>query len=312
MTGTFARAFRMKDYYHILGIKQFAAAKDIKKAYRRLALLYHPDKNPNNKESEEKFKIILEAYQILGDEEKRKSYDLFYEADFKFEDYRESPPKAYEYSYTRTKKTAKATPVEDKDIDVFSGKKFVLHQFNEYIKNLKSSYTESVISKKRTICPKCAGRGIRWLFVFCTNCNSAGYCYEINDKNYEICPACKGAGWGDVFFGECLCDYCQGQGVVKPKVSGGAACFHCGGFGWSLKDSLWRKILSFPYGAFICFKEECYICKGSGRNPQRKEKSPANWCPACQGYGWVGINFLQRKIICLRCMGRGWRKEKKV
>ncbi|OPY10212.1 MAG: Chaperone protein DnaJ [Syntrophus sp. PtaB.Bin001] len=66
-----------EDYYKILGLEKNASKDEIKKAYRKLALKYHPDKNPNNKEAEEKFKKISEAYAVLSDEEKRKQYDSF-------------------------------------------------------------------------------------------------------------------------------------------------------------------------------------------------------------------------------------------
>lgn len=66
-----------RDYYQILGVERNASADEIKKAYRKLALQYHPDRNPGNKESEEKFKEAAEAYEVLGDAEKRRRYDQF-------------------------------------------------------------------------------------------------------------------------------------------------------------------------------------------------------------------------------------------
>jgi curved DNA-binding protein len=64
-----------KDYYKILGVERKASADEIKKAYRKLAVKYHPDKNSNNKQAEEKFKEMNEAYEVLGNTEKRKKYD---------------------------------------------------------------------------------------------------------------------------------------------------------------------------------------------------------------------------------------------
>lgn len=64
-----------KDYYKILGVDRKASEAEIKRAYRKLALQYHPDRNPNNKQAEEKFKEINEAYQVLSDNEKRGRYD---------------------------------------------------------------------------------------------------------------------------------------------------------------------------------------------------------------------------------------------
>ena len=64
-----------KDYYQILGVAKNANEKDIKSAYRRLARKYHPDVNPNDKGTQEKFKEINEAYEVLSDADKRKKYD---------------------------------------------------------------------------------------------------------------------------------------------------------------------------------------------------------------------------------------------
>lgn len=67
---------RKIDYYRILGISEQADEEQIKQAYRKLAKKYHPDLNPNNPEAEAKFKDVVEAYETLGDAEKRKKYDL--------------------------------------------------------------------------------------------------------------------------------------------------------------------------------------------------------------------------------------------
>jgi len=66
-----------RDYYEILGVNKSASDEEIKRAYRKLAMKYHPDKNPNKKDAEERFKEINEAYAVLSDKEKRKQYETF-------------------------------------------------------------------------------------------------------------------------------------------------------------------------------------------------------------------------------------------
>lgn len=77
-----------RDYYQVLGVARSASAEDIKKAYRKLALQFHPDRNPGNKEAEENFKEAAEAYEVLGDPTKRQRYDQFGHEGIKGTDFR--------------------------------------------------------------------------------------------------------------------------------------------------------------------------------------------------------------------------------
>ena len=66
-----------RDYYDILGLSKSASDSEIKSSYRKLAMKYHPDKNPGDKKAEEKFKEASEAYGVLSDEQKKSNYDQF-------------------------------------------------------------------------------------------------------------------------------------------------------------------------------------------------------------------------------------------
>lgn len=87
-----------KDYYKILGVDKNASVEEIKKAYRKLALKYHPDKNPNNKAAEEKFKEINEANEVLSDPEKKKKYD---ELGANFNQYRQQGRQEDSFDWSR-------------------------------------------------------------------------------------------------------------------------------------------------------------------------------------------------------------------
>ncbi|HPX06777.1 MAG TPA: DnaJ domain-containing protein, partial [Tenuifilaceae bacterium] len=66
-----------RDFYEVLGVSRSASKDEIKKAYRKMAIQYHPDKNPGNKEAEEMFKEAAEAYEVLSDDNKRSRYDQY-------------------------------------------------------------------------------------------------------------------------------------------------------------------------------------------------------------------------------------------
>ena len=66
-----------RDYYDILGVQKNASADEIKKAYRKVAMQYHPDRNPGDKSAEEKFKEAAEAYEVLSDADKKAQYDRY-------------------------------------------------------------------------------------------------------------------------------------------------------------------------------------------------------------------------------------------
>ncbi|MGE5473350.1 MAG: DnaJ C-terminal domain-containing protein [Ignavibacteriales bacterium] len=104
-----------KNYYDILGVDKNASSDEIKKTYRKLAKQYHPDANPGNKQAEEKFKDINEAYEVLGDEEKRKKYDMLGN-NMNFRNFDPSQYRGY-----RTENRSDSSPFSD-FFNVFFGK----------------------------------------------------------------------------------------------------------------------------------------------------------------------------------------------
>ncbi|MFM6038513.1 MAG: DnaJ domain-containing protein, partial [Sphaerospermopsis kisseleviana] len=111
-----------RDYYEILGVTKEASSEEIKKVYRRLARQYHPDLNPGDKEAEEKFKTIGEAYEILSDPSRRSQYDQFsrYWKQKGFAGSKQSPkPKGWGDSRTNTRTSQEVDPSEFPDFESF-------------------------------------------------------------------------------------------------------------------------------------------------------------------------------------------------
>ncbi|MCR4952991.1 MAG: DnaJ domain-containing protein [Treponema sp.] len=90
----------MKNYYEILGVSKTATADEIKKAYRTLAFKYHPDRNPGDAAAEERFKEINAAYEVLGDESKRRNYDLTGQTDYSSSYSGAQNSRQYQYTYS--------------------------------------------------------------------------------------------------------------------------------------------------------------------------------------------------------------------
>lgn len=296
-----------KDYYQILGIKPDAKPQHIKKAYRRLALKYHPDKNPDKEDTEEKFKIILEAYQTLSNEVDRLLYDQEHAARVQPEP--EPYPEGFSEDFFRSspRKRPKPTSTQDDSSPVqYQWTESIMGRFYQYLSRKKTAPTPPPgVKLVKVECPDCHGKGLRHLIFRCPRCAGEGHYGEVHDSVYKICPACRGNGYGELFFIESLCDYCDGLGIVKPKIEH-APCPQCDGYGWTLADVWWRKIFSLQSRFFIWQKEICYWCEGSG-SFAKPEKDPDNQCPKCRGWGFRGISIFRKKRICKKCKGSGSR-----
>jgi curved DNA-binding protein len=123
---------QFKDYYKILDVQPTATQDEIKKAYRRLAMTYHPDRNPGNAEAEEKFKEIAEAYDVLSDPEKRKKFDLMRDGQ------NES-----DYNYNKASRTSSSNISDDDNFDFDYFKK----KTSEYSEFFKKFFNKSNLFK---------------------------------------------------------------------------------------------------------------------------------------------------------------------
>jgi molecular chaperone DnaJ len=188
----------MKDYYHILGVSRTSSQDDIKKQYRKLAMKYHPDKNPGDKKAEEHFKEIAEAYEILSDTEKKKRYDNPNNQDLNFDFtggfFRNAKNKA------KKKGTTLRVHIKMTLSEIFSGAE------------------KKIKIKRNDDCDKCNGTGAGndgKDFVECTFCGGKGE-YEVEFTTFagkviyqNECGNCRGEGR----YVRSYCDKCEGTGL---------------------------------------------------------------------------------------------------
>jgi molecular chaperone DnaJ len=221
-----------RDYYEVLGVDRNASANDIKKAYRKLAIQYHPDKNPGDKEAEEKFKEAAEAYSVLSDADKKARYDQF----------------GFEGVSGAGAGGFSGAGMDMNDIfsmfgDIFGGRGGFSgfggfgggssapqkHRGNDL--RVKAKLTLQEIANGTTKKFKLKK------YVACTHCNGSG----AEGNSYETCPECKGTGriirTQQSFFGmmrsEVACPHCGGEGkIIKNK------CSHCHGEGIVLGEEV--------------------------------------------------------------------------
>ncbi|HCC68861.1 MAG TPA: molecular chaperone DnaJ [Nitrospiraceae bacterium] len=197
----------MKDYYQILGVQRDATEADIKKAFRRLALKYHPDRNLGNKEAEEHFKEINEAYACLSDTQKRMNYDRFGSAEGVGDTFTTDFDNIFENIFGDFfgPFARKRGPQPIKGTDLRYDLEINLHDV--------VFGTERAIEVPRwEICPICGGNG------------------SMPGKGPILCSTCKGAGqvrFQQGFFSiSRTCSHCQGTGRIITHP-----CSECNGEG---------------------------------------------------------------------------------
>ena len=203
------------DYYEILEIERTSDKEIIKKAYRKLALKYHPDRNPDDKSAEERFKQINEAYEILSDDEKRQIYDRY------GKDGLERQGKGFSGDFSGF-----GSIFEDLFGQAFGfggGRKGARSQEKydlDFLMRLDLSFKEAVFGCKKSVS-----------IIYktpCKDCNGSGSA----DKSSATCPDCKGKGQvfiqqGFMAFGQ-TCPRCHGSGSIITKP-----CQACKGEGFT-------------------------------------------------------------------------------
>jgi molecular chaperone DnaJ len=217
---TAQREWFEKDYYAVLGVSKGASAKDITKAYRRLARQYHPDANPGNSDAEEKFKEISAAYDVLGDEEKRKEYDQVREmgpmggAQFGgpggFNAGAEGFGDLFSQMFGRGRgSSAGVGPQRGGDIEA---------QLTLSFEDAAHGLTTSLHLTAEAQCSSCAGSGARTGTTpkVCGSCGGRGS--VANNQGFfslsSPCTTCAGRG----MIIEYPCSTCRGSGVeVRPR-----------------------------------------------------------------------------------------------
>lgn len=211
-----------KDYYEILGVSRNATEAEIKKAYRQLALKYHPDRNPDDKVAEEKFREVSEAYQVLSDPQKRAQYDQFGRV---FDENSQSNQSYYDFSSSvfdeffgdifgdifgnsrrsRQSRSHSRRPRKGSDIEIS-----IDIEFMEAIRGV----SKKVKVPKTINCKYCGGTGAEpGGITVCNTCKGAGQIIQ-RQGFFTIsttCPNCGGTGQ----FIKDRCKECKGEGVTR-------------------------------------------------------------------------------------------------
>ena len=219
-----------RDYYEVLGVDRGASADEIKKAYRKAAIKYHPDKNPGDKEAEEKFKEAAEAYDVLSNPEKRARYDQFghdapgagaggfggFSGGFTMEDIFSNFGDIFGGHFGGGFSTGG-----------FGGGRRVNRGSDLRIKvkltlsEIVNGTTKKLKINKMIACDQCGGTGAKDKnsFSTCSTCKGTGHVEQVVDTFFgrtqtsRPCPACHGEG--KIITDPC--PKCKGEGVVKGE-----------------------------------------------------------------------------------------------
>lgn len=216
-----------RDYYEVLGISKDASADDIKKAYRKMAMKYHPDRNPGDKEAEEKFKEVGEAYEVLSDADKKARYDQygFAGVDPNF------GAGAGGYGGAGFGGFGDFSDLGDIFGDFFGGGRSRGSQQNaprrgeNVMSRLELTFEEAAFGCEKEVatprienCPNCSGSGSAdGVIETCSQCRGTGQVRTVQNfmgmqmQSTTTCPACNGRGK----IIKTPCSTCKGKGKVR-------------------------------------------------------------------------------------------------
>ena len=246
-----------RDYYEVLGVKKDASADEIKKAYRKMAMKYHPDRNPGDKEAEEKFKEVGEAYEVLSDADKKARYDQ------------------YGFAGVDPNFGAGAGGYGGAGFGGFDGFSDLGDIFGDFFGGGRSRGAQQNAPRR--------GENVMSRLELTFEEAAFGCEKEVATPRIENCPNCNGTGSADGVIE--TCSQCRGTGQVRTvqnfmgmQMQSTATCPSCNGRG---------KIIKTP----------CNTCKGKGkvrRTNRVKVKIPAGvdagQSVRVRGEGGVGSN----------------------
>ena len=220
-----------RDYYEVLGVPKNANADEIKKAYRKAAIKYHPDKNPGDKEAEDKFKEAAEAYDVLSNEEKRARYDQFGHAGmsgaggaggfgggfgggFSMDDIFSQFGDIFGGHFGGGFGGSRGGRSVNRGSDIRVRIKLTLAEIAEgTVKKIKVN--------KDVVCEQCGGSGAKDAssHTTCSQCNGSGYVVTVQNtffgrmQSQSVCPTCHGEG--KIITAKC--SNCGGDGCVRDS-----------------------------------------------------------------------------------------------
>ena len=203
-----------KDYYKILGVKKDATQDDIKKAFRKLSIKWHPDRNKGSKEAEAKFKEIAEAYEVLGNEDKRKEYD--------------NPKSSFEFNGGGNGGFGGFDDIFSHfthggfDFDFGGGTQQVKGTnikitFELSLEDMMTGAKKKIKYRPLTLCTHCGGSGMdeNSRKRTCKTCGGTGNVFGGSGFMHirQTCPTCGGVG----YIIENPCSHCNGHGIVRGE-----------------------------------------------------------------------------------------------